>query len=297
LQRIVSALLARGRSNVRQLALHTSLNPKQVRHGLALVIQHNLVFYQTDPETNITTYEANPQASYHLARVGKVLDVIDRKYGSMAKNLVSDLLMLGNIEIAKLIRYHKKTHNPQKSTTNVEQNHDHDHDHDHDHENLDVEDADDPFDNVSHHVNGNGVTHDTPCDTKPITIDEIYDALAQLIAAGVIESVSPTMFQSPQDLRASVEQECTKEFPNGVRGARVVIEFDTMVKSQLKVMGAERANMKRKLQQSALYEPSNIKRRKLANGGMSNGFAGDSGGSILREEVSIVTYLYMLQLY
>ncbi|KAI0422342.1 RNA polymerase III subunit RPC82 [Xylaria grammica] len=294
--RIVATLLARGRSNVRDLALHTSLNPKQVRHGLALVIQHNLVFYQTDHETATTTYEANPQASYHLVRIGKILDVIDRKYGIMARNLVNDLLMLGHVEIAELVRYHRLKHGPPKVKINGEQNHNHDHDHDPDDDfdndnDLENGDLDDSFNDDSHYVNGNGTAHGTADDAMPIQANEVYDTLAQLIAAGVVESVSVTMFQSPQDLKASVEQECMKEFPNGIRGAKVTTEFDTMVKSQIKAIGVERATMKRKLQENALYEPSNIKRRKLANGGMSNGFAGDSGGSILRDEPNTVVRL------
>ncbi|KAI1110122.1 RNA polymerase III subunit RPC82 [Nemania sp. NC0429] len=296
--RIVAALLARGRSNVRDLVLHTSLNPKQVRHGLALVIQHNLVFYQTDHETAVTTYEANPRASYHLVRIGKIIDVIDRRYGTMAKNLVNDLLMLGNIEIGQLVRYHRLKHAPKRETINGERKENHIHDEEPDYDpNLengnhdDPDNPEDPFADDSRYVNGNGVDHSSADDVKPIQAEEIYDTMAQLIAAGVVESVSTTMLQSPQDLKASVEQECIKEFPNGVRGAKVISEFNVMVKSRLKSIGAERVATKRKLQESALYEPSNIKRRKLANGGMSNGFAGDSGGSILREEPNTVVRL------
>ncbi|KAI0914556.1 RNA polymerase III subunit RPC82 [Ustulina deusta] len=294
--RIVAALLARGRSNVRDLALHTSLNPKQVRHGLAIVIQHNLVFYQTDHETAVTTYEANPRACYHLVRVGKILDVIDMKYGTMARDLVNDVLMLGHVEISELVRYQRLKQGQKKGTMNGEQNHDHDHDPDHDLDpdpDHDFENGDlgDPFDDGSHYVNGNGIANGATDNAMPIRVDEIYDTLAQLIAAGIMESVSNTMFQSPQDLKASVEQECMKEFPNGVRGAKVTTEFDTMVKSQIKAIGAERATTKRKLQENALYEPSNIKRRKLTNGGMSNGFAGDGGGSILRDEPNTVVRL------
>ncbi|KAI0518476.1 RNA polymerase III subunit RPC82 [Xylaria bambusicola] len=286
--RITAALLARGRSNVRDLSLHTSLNPKQVRHGLALVIQHNLVFYQTDRETAVTTYEANPQAAYHLVRVGKTLDVIGRNYGVTARNLVNDILILGNVEITELVRYHRLKHGRKKATVNGNDARGHDPVSDHEFENGNV---DDPFHDDSHHVNGNGVTHGAADNENPIQADEIYDTLAQLIAAGVIETVSSTMFQSPQDLKASIEQECAQEFPNGVRGAKVISEFDAMVKSQIKAIGAERSMTKRKLQESAMYEPSNIKRRKLANGGMSNGFAGDSGGSILRDEPNTVVRL------
>ncbi|KAI2626829.1 RNA polymerase III subunit RPC82 [Xylaria nigripes] len=275
--RIVAALLARGRSTVRDLALHTSLNPKQVRHGLALVLQHSLVFYHTDHDTAITMYEANPRAAYHLVRVGKILDTIEINYGTTAKILVNDLMMLGHVEIAELVRYHRSKHNRKKTT--IDRDDDDEHDLENGLDNTYNDDGEDPT-----FTNLNGTSHGTPGDQKLIQPEEIYEALAQLIAAGILESVSPSMFQSPQDLKASVEQECAKEFPNGIRGAKVTAEFDLLVKSQIKAIGAERATVKRKLQASALYEPSNIKRRKLANGGMSNGFAGDSGGSILQDE-------------
>ncbi|KAI1813330.1 RNA polymerase III subunit RPC82 [Poronia punctata] len=271
--RIIAALLARGRSNIRDIALHTSLSPKQVRHGLALVIQHNLIFYNTDPDSGATTYDANPQASYYLARVGKILEIIDRKYGTVAKELVNDLLMLGRVEIVDLVRYIKRNRG-RKNTTNGHQGADHD---------FEDQDHDDPFNDDSLYVNGNNGTEDGANSTE-----DIYNTLAQLIAAGVIETVSASMFQSPQDLKASIEQDCLKEFPNGIRGAKVTTEFDTMVRSRIKAIGAERTTTKRKLQQSALYEPSNIKRRKLANGAMSNGFAGDSGGAILQDEPNTV---------
>lgn len=290
----MAALLARGRSNVRDLVLHTSLNPKQVRHGLALVLQHNLVFYHTDHETSTTTYEANPQASYHLVRIGKILDVIERRYGNIAKNLVNDILMLGHVEIAELVRYHKLKHGRKKATTNGDQNGDAHHDHNREHsQELENGNIDDSIDNGSHYLNGNGAVNGAADDAQTVQADEIYDTMAQLIAAGVVEVVSPTMFQSPQDLKASVEQECAKEFPNGIRGGKATTEFDTMVRSQIKAIGAERVTMKRKLQESAMFEPSNMKRRKLANGGMSNGFAGDGGGSILHDEVSNMADFYL----
>ncbi|KAI1435595.1 RNA polymerase III subunit RPC82 [Xylaria sp. CBS 124048] len=289
--RIVAALLARGRSTVRDLALHTSLNPKQIRHGLALVIQHNLAFYQTDHDTGNTTYEANPQASYHLVRFGKILDSIETKYGNMAKDLANDLMMLGHVEVPELVRYHISKHGEKKTMSNGSQHHDRNRDHDHDLENGDL---DDPF-NDDHDgapfVNGNGVSHDTMGDSKSIQADDVYETLAQLIAAGVVESVSSTMLQSPQDLKTSIEQECAKEFPNGIRGAKVTSDFDSMVRSRVKSIGAERASLKRKLQESALYEPSNIKRRKLTNGGISNAYAGDSGGQILQEESNAIVRL------
>ncbi|KAI0548669.1 hypothetical protein F4679DRAFT_585261 [Xylaria curta] len=59
---------------------------------------------------------------------------------------------------------------------------------------------------------------------------------------------------------------------------------------QIKAISAKRSITKRKLQESALYEPINIKRRKLANKAISDGFGGNSGGSIPRDKVSITAH-------
>ncbi|KAI1741441.1 hypothetical protein F4680DRAFT_446898 [Xylaria scruposa] len=55
----------------------------------------------------------------------------------------------------------------------------------------------------------------------------------------------------------------------------------------IKAIGTERSTTKRKLHESALYSPINIKRRKLANKAISDGFGGNSGGSIPRDKVNI----------
>ncbi|KAI1325641.1 RNA polymerase III subunit RPC82 [Xylariaceae sp. FL0255] len=304
--RIIAALLARGRSNVRELTLHTSLTYHQVRHGLALAIQHNLVLYHiADKELEIARYEANPLTCYHLVRVGKILDLIDRNYGPLAKQLVDHLLTLGNVEIAGLVQYYttKAGKGHKKATANGVLNHEDDADYDEEYDEEYEEDyaegnnehdlqEDDPFaepDQINGHTNGeiNGDTNGHVTVEDIATTDQIYDTLAQLIAAGIIESVSTDMLEPPQDLRLNMEAEVAKEFPDGVRGARLINERDARVNAQLRSIGFERSSLKRKLQDSAMQEPSNIKRRKLVNGGVSeisNGFAGSDGASILQAE-------------
>ncbi|KAL6855259.1 RNA polymerase III subunit C82 [Amphichorda felina] len=100
--RILIALLTKGRSTVPQLGQHTSLNPRQLRNGLAVLFQQNLLYTRTDPDTKITTYDANPDACYSLVRSGKILEAIDRQFGPSERELVQTLLQLGHARIHDL---------------------------------------------------------------------------------------------------------------------------------------------------------------------------------------------------
>lgn len=81
---------------------HTSLNPRQLRNGLAVLFQQNLLYTRTDPDTKITTYDANPDACYSLVRSGKILEAIDRQFGPSERELVQTLLQLGHARIHDL---------------------------------------------------------------------------------------------------------------------------------------------------------------------------------------------------
>ena len=95
-------MLTKGRSSVPQLGQHTSLNPRQLRHGLAVLFQQNLLYTRTDPDTKITTYDANPDACYNLIRSGKILEAVEKQYGPSERELVQTLLQLGHARIHDL---------------------------------------------------------------------------------------------------------------------------------------------------------------------------------------------------
>lgn len=102
LKRILVTLLNKGRSTITQLIQHTSLTPRHLRNGLGVLFQQNLLYTRTDPDSKITTYEANPDACYNLVRSGKILDVIDRQFGPSERDLVQTLLHLGHARIHDL---------------------------------------------------------------------------------------------------------------------------------------------------------------------------------------------------
>lgn len=100
-QRVLTSLLLKGRSNVAQLSHNTSLGPKQVRHGLAVLLQQNLLYHEADYEL-LVTYDANPEACYNLVRGGKVLAMIESQYGVAEREVVQMLLLSGHARVADL---------------------------------------------------------------------------------------------------------------------------------------------------------------------------------------------------
>ncbi|KAI2468437.1 RNA polymerase III subunit RPC82-domain-containing protein [Annulohypoxylon bovei var. microspora] len=271
--RIFADLLARGRSSVAQLAHHTSVNQRQVRHGVAVLIQLNLIFHLTDQDTGITHYEANHHAAYNLVRMGKILDMVRTKYGHHAHYLVHEVLLQGHAKISDLVEASKNKRNTRNGTVNGALQNGHNH--------------------VNGNVNGNGNGNDITNGSGDLELedsftdpdDQAYDTLAQLIAAGILEPVMSTMYQSPQDLRSAAEQAYLADFPTGIRGSKQTAEFEKSVRERLKDNHKKTTYLKRRLEDEIMLGSNpNTKRRKLANGTMSNSYVGDGARNIVAQQ-------------
>lgn len=103
-QRIFEVLLSKGRSTARQLAHLSSLGPRLARHGLAVLIQQNLIYHHTDPDTSITHYDANPRFAYDLVRNGKILEAVHHNYGERARRIVHMVMLSGHIRVSGLVK-------------------------------------------------------------------------------------------------------------------------------------------------------------------------------------------------
>ncbi|KAI1341665.1 RNA polymerase III subunit RPC82 [Xylariaceae sp. FL0016] len=277
--RIFASLVARGRSNVHQLAHHTGLQLKPIRSGLAVLIQQDLIFHHTDPDQNDAFYEADSKAAYNLIRVGKIIDMIHSQYGPVARHIVNDILTTGHVEIGELIRYYKETHGGMKRLTNGLTNGNGHHGH-----------ANGDTNGESIFVDGDDEASSATEEEGSAQEGEIRDMVAHLIASGFLETVAPDMFQSPEDLQTAVEQEAHKQFPQGVRGSKQTSELDSAISAHFKAIRDERSILKRTLQDVAMYAPKN-KRRKLDNGATASNFVGVGLGSRLEDELHIVVRL------
>lgn len=256
------------------------MNQRQVRHGLAVLVQQNTIFHLTDPDTSVAYYDVNPEALYNLVRTGKILEMVHDKYGDTAKSLVQDVLLLGHIKISDLVNTFKDRRKRGKPANGIVK---------------DEEDEDDDDDDVfglgsnSNHINGNdgGGLNGLENDDEAGATHQAYLFLARLLAAGILEPVSAMMFQSPTDLKTAIEQEVLKvSFPTGIRGIKQKKELEVAVAERAKEFQQGRTTIKRRLEVEFDHEAS-VKRRKLLNGsGMANGVSGAGAIDLLKEYVS-----------
>ncbi len=103
MQRIFSTLLKKGRSSLAQIAHHAALNPTQVRHGIAVLFQHSLVYWHVDFWTEVTMYDANVDRAYNLVRTGKILEMVETSMGAPARDVVQSLFLLGQTRLGDLM--------------------------------------------------------------------------------------------------------------------------------------------------------------------------------------------------
>lgn len=66
-----------------------------------------MLYHTTESDTGTTYYEANEEAAYFLLRSGKVLDIVQKRYGKDAKDVVQNLFLLGHAKVGDLVDAYK----------------------------------------------------------------------------------------------------------------------------------------------------------------------------------------------
>lgn len=256
--RIFAALLNHGRSGVSQLAQYTSLTPRQLRHGLAVLIQYNLLYYQVPEGDGATMYEANPEAAYNVLRSGKVLEMVEGLYGVDAKDVIQSLLALGHTRIADLKdAYAAKIAKWEASLV------------------LGASENGENGVNGTSEANGDEDAHDAPNRAHaPATairsMSHLNAVLCRLIAADIVEVVDAASFQSFSDRRYQTLDHIERTyFPDGIRGQKKKDEFETRVAEHLQALREEPRKLKRMLQ---AHGHGRQKLRKLVNGDVAHGY-------------------------
>ncbi|KAK0651501.1 RNA polymerase III subunit RPC82-domain-containing protein [Cercophora newfieldiana] len=256
--RIFAVLLNRGRANLPQLCQYTGMNALQLRNGLAVLLQHNLLYYQVDGSHAI--YEANAEFAYNLLRTGKILEMIEVSFGPPAKDVMQSLLVSGQTRVSDLLSaYQEKIDHINKINATT----------------MPLDDDEDSPDVKTNGVNGN--SHSTKkSDTLVKSTAQLNSIICRLVEAELIDVVHPKTFQSPQDIIKTVEKEVTdRYFPAGVKGGRGKIEFQEKMAEALRKVRSESKSLKRKLEQNGTA----AKRRKLFAGvGASNGTSDGTNG-------------------
>ncbi|CAK7209406.1 RNA polymerase III subunit C82 [Sporothrix curviconia] len=265
--RIFAALLNRGRAGLPQLAQYTSLTPKQLRHGLAVLLQYDLLYFYVSGPDRSTVYDANPAAAYNLLRTGTVLEMVDTLYGSDARDVMQSMFALGHTRIADLKEAYKANidkadaakngANGANGTSNGHTNGHH----------------------AEGYTNGDTLHHDgaKPPSRGPgpaiRSLEHLNSVLCRLVHAEVLEVVTAASFKSFPDRQSETREKVkTTYFSDGIRGLKKKEEFETRVSEELYNLRDEPRKLKRTLQTNGRGRQ---KLRKLLNGDKSNGFYDD----------------------
>ncbi|KAJ9149374.1 DNA-directed RNA polymerase III subunit RPC3 [Pleurostoma richardsiae] len=242
--RIFATLLNKGRSTIQQLAQQTALTPRQLRHGLAVLIQHGLLYYYVDNDLGMTAYDASAEGAYNLVRTGRILAMVESVYGPAEKDVLQSLLLLGHTQIADLKAAYEAKINARARVPNGSS-----------------------FDEDG------GEHRISQSDLVVESLEHLNSALCRLIEAELVVVVSPVSFRSPEDTYKDIEAEVLSTyFPGGVRGGKGKDEFARRLAERLGEARDEPKKLKRKLQQNGAVAA--IKRRKVVNGDVANGTHG-----------------------
>jgi DNA-directed RNA polymerase III subunit RPC3 len=236
------------------------LNGRQIKYGLVILLQQHLIFH-SGSDAPLTYYEIDWQNSYAIVRFGKVVKLVQDRFGKKAANVMSNLLALGHTRIADL----KEAYFPPETESDDE--------------------SDDGAANGvgskrkrtdGNHVNGtaktNGAANGIPSelnDAKPdpsaltnghgktnnvhksskvdsvthngapeepgqeqddsdiTSVDELYELIQLLIERGWVRTVTETQYLSPGDMhdmlyQESIEQDNAGITPTGTKDKDVV---------------------------------------------------------------------------
>lgn len=238
--RIFSILLKKGRSTIHQLREYTEMAPRQIRHGLAVLHQHNLLYYHIEKPGGPATYEANIDYAYNLVRTGKILEMVDNTFGAPAKDVMQNLVLSGQTRVADLVAaYQEKIDRTSKAKSLAEE-----------------------MDMVLDEVNGAG--DDSQATKKSDLIIKsaahLNSVICRLVEAELIDVCHAKTFETYDDIYEAVEKEVTAtHFPGGVRGGKQKADYQNKLAEALRKVRGESKSLKRKLEQNGMA----AKRRKI----------------------------------
>ncbi|KAJ8071039.1 hypothetical protein OCU04_001386 [Sclerotinia nivalis] len=238
--RIFTILLRRGRLSMIALKRHTQLTTRQLKLGLTVLVRQNLVYHNSEEGAD-TNYEANIDAAYALVRSGKILEIAEERFGSVAADIIGQLVLLGHAKISDIIAELNKSHGT--------------------------------------HANGNGINGATNGNgVHPYHSGQLNHTLIQLLEEGFIQPVGRNMFRSPTDSYNAVEKALLHEdYGGATRGTKQKEELRSRIRQRLQDLRAEVPNWKpvgynRPSANGHLNGTASKRRRLSHNGTATNGY-------------------------
>ncbi|KAK2871953.1 hypothetical protein FQN49_002680 [Arthroderma sp. PD_2] len=212
---IFSYLLHHGRQPLPRIVHNTHLSPRQVKHGLAVLIQQQLIFHYTGFDDGVSYYQANWRAAYLLVRSGSILQLTRERLGDYAAKVVSTVLSLGHVKISHLETLPELQPAPLPNGT-----------HDPDRVNGDYqqENGDESImeNGIEDGMNGNDRPGGSHENENGYGAPRLNSTLRELAAYGFIMRVKDVHFQSPSDLREAARRAVkTSGETEGLKGKKL----------------------------------------------------------------------------
>jgi DNA-directed RNA polymerase III subunit RPC3 len=258
--------LNKGRSSIPQLIQYTSLNTRQLRHGLVVLVQNNLLYWKV--EAGHAVYAPNVDAAYNIVRIGKILDMVGTVYGEEEKEVIQNLLSMGHAKVEDLRdAYQAKFNQAARHAAAVNGD--------------------------AHHGDGDDeaesgkVKKDSKTGLYVKSLGQLDDVLCRLTQAELVGTVTEESFRSLEDRYKALEDEILKTFfAGGVRGAKGKEDYAIRRAKRLREVRDEPLSLKRALQSNI----SMSKRRKLSGWSYTNGSGASDGDLLIDVGCSKLTY-------
>lgn len=232
----------KGRATIPQLIQNTALTPRQLRHGLVVLLQNNLLYYNI--EAGHAFYTANIDAAYNIIRIGKILDMIGTVYGEEEREVIQNLLGMGHAKVGDLRDAYQAKFKAARLVPAA---------------NGDAQHEDEE---------STGSKKNSTTGLFVNSLAQLDDVLCRLIQAELVAMVREDLFRSPEDRYKSVEEEIIKTFfSGGIRGSKGKEEYESKMSKRLREMRDEPLSLKRTLHAKI----SISKRRKVSGWSYVNG--------------------------
>lgn len=263
---VFKTLAAWGRLNLQTLIHHTQLSGRHVRHGLAVLIQYHLVFHSAENDDN-AFYDVDSNGAYSIMRAGKIIQIVEDRFGQGAGQAVSNLLQFGHARVGDLEDAYR--FDPKNSGA---------------------------VDSAAEHINGEYMTNGVhkPQNKKMTSKAQLHSVLYQLLKAGFVTRVARRTYFTPADASNEAEVIVKREqFPDGkVAGPKASAAFhhavNTLKRKWRDEADASTAGVKRSASLTNGHGPS--AKRQKTNGGAAYGVGryGDDEEGVTLE---VLTYI------
>lgn len=250
---VFNALAQHGRTPLHVLFQLVALSAKHVRHGLTVLVQQHLVLHITPQEENVTYYEVDWEGAYNLLRSGKIIALVEDRYGLAVAQVISNLLQLGHAKVGDLEDAYKFTPKDRQA-----------------------------IDSAAEHINDegmpNGMVNGHPAtkgqDRKISSKTQLHSALFRLLDSGLVARVRERTYLSAADRQTEAEVIVKREkFPDGkITGPKAKVNFQQEVDTLKRRWRDEDDEVGGDTYKRTIgHSNGRPHKRQRTNGGMTNG--------------------------